>query len=154
MKRPTLLTIFAIFSFIGAVFNAIFNSIMLFLDRVSIIDNLKSGTGIWGQLKETMPKNQWNTIVAQYEQIFSLPNIYWLSVVLLYCLSFYGVLQLWKLNKTGLHFYAIAQIALLIVTVIYVGTQGITGSVLWTLLFILVYYLMLKKAYKDNQIAQ
>ncbi len=154
MKRPTLLTIFAIFSFIGAVCSAIFNFIILFLDRVSIIEEIKSGTGALAQLKESMPQSQWKTFVAQYEQILSLPNIYWLSVVLLYCLSFYGVLQMWKLNKSGLHFYAIAQIALLIVTVIYVGTQGIISSVLWTLLFILVYYLMLKKAYKDDQIAQ
>ena len=67
----------------------------------------------------------------------------------LYIGSLIGVLKMFKLQRLGFHIYSIAQLLLLIASVVYVlphQTQNtFFNDFLFTLLFILVYHLSLKR---------
>jgi hypothetical protein len=60
---------------------------------------------------------------------------------LLFSFSVLGVYLMWKLNKTGFHMYAIAQILILIVQQVYLPSLPFPLiPFLLTLTFILLYY--------------
>lgn len=146
--RPTGLSIFCILSFIGGAFKALENFILFaaYDSFKKLLDNdefMDSYTELIG--------NQADTLIKTYNAIFSVDRVYFILQALLAVGSFIGVLFMWKLQKKGFHIYAIAQILMLIASVLFfysvVGTKP-WGDVLWTVFFILWYLPFYKKVMK------
>ena len=80
--------------------------------------------------------------------IFDVNKFYYLLTALLYIGSFIGVLYMWKMQKKGFHYYAIAQILILIATAVFVTSvtgASIVGPAILTALFIGIYFIYYKK---------
>ena len=91
------------------------------------------------------------------EQIFETPRSYYLSCALLYAMSLGGVLLMWKYRKSGFHLYTLAQLLVLLVTILFLGRERLMlGDVMLTLLFIIYYYLSLRTlgAFNSGQTAE
>jgi hypothetical protein len=79
---------------------------------------------------------------------FAPGKFYYLLTALLYIGSFFGVLYMWRMQKKGFHYYAIAQILILIVAALmFFGVTGTSpwSSVILTVLFIGLYFIYYKK---------
>lgn len=156
-KRPEMLTVLCILSFINAVWNALSNFIYFAFYDVfqNIFTQMKEGTGMFEELTEEMMEevgDTWTTMVDAASLSFSIGRGYYFLEMALYITSFIGVMMMWKLQKRGFHVYAIAQILMLIVTSVMVTSKvggGFPfGSIFWTALFIIMYYSHHKKAMK------
>ena len=107
-KRPELLTILCILTFIGSGSSFMANGLLYLM-----IDQVKE---IIGQ-QETF-----NFMGSEVDLSFILhiKPIFFLIQALLYAISIYGALKMFQLQKHGFHIYAIAQILLLITPKIFI----------------------------------
>jgi len=70
---------------------------------------------------------------------------YYLFMAIAYVVSIYGVYKIWNLKKIGIHFYAIAQIVLLILPLIFIDSSlSVLPSLIFTAAFIYIYTRYLK----------
>lgn len=138
-KRPEMLTVLCILSFINAAWNILSNfiSFAFYNTFQNLFTQLREGTGVYEDMAEQMGDN-WETFVKASEMASSISRGYYFLELVLFIASFVGVLMMWKLQKRGFHVYAIAQILMLIV--ITALTKITLGPVLWTVFFIAMYY--------------
>lgn len=146
-KRPEMLTVLCILSFINAVFSALSNFISFAFYDVfqSMFAQMAAGEGIYEDIAEQMG-DSWEIMAQASEMAFSIGRGYYFLEMVLYVASFIGVLMMWKLQKRGFHVYAIAQILMLIVIALF--AQISFGPVLWFALFIAMYYPHYKNSMK------
>lgn len=79
------------------------------------------------------------------EQFFETPRSFFLCSALLFALSLTGVILMWNLRKSGFHFYTLAQLLILLVTLLFLGRERVPlGDIMFTLLFITYYYIALR----------
>ena len=144
-KRPEMLSVLCVLSFINAVWSALSNFISFaFYDTFqSLFAQMAAGEGIYEDMAEQMG-DSWEIMAQASEMAFSIGRGYYFLEMALYVASFVGVLMMWKLQKRGFHIYAIAQILMLIVITVF--TKITFGPVLWTALFIAMYYPHYKKS--------
>ena len=144
-KRPEMLSVLCVLSFINAVWSALSNFISFaFYDTFqSLFAQMAAGEGIYEDMAEQMG-DSWEIMTQASEMAFSIGRGYYFLEMVLYVASFVGVLMMWKLQKRGFHIYAIAQILMLIVITVF--TKITFGPVLWTALFIAMYYPHYKKS--------
>lgn len=137
-KRPDGLTLLCVLSFIGSGL-AFISNFMVFFIYPSIPEIMESDEFI--QMPNLDPE-------LLLEFLTSAGRSYFLLAALLYLVSIIGVYFMWKLRKTGIHFYAMAQIALLIIPMIFISTElSALPSLLITVLFILLYSRFFKIMY-------
>jgi hypothetical protein len=150
VKRPEMLTVICILSFINAVYNGIANFISFaFYDTFqNIFDQMRNGEGMFADMAEQMGDN-WETMAEASALAFSVGRGYYFVEMILFIASFVGVLMMWRLQKRGFHVYTIAQILMLIATSIFViskvGGGFPFGPIMWTALFVMMYYTHYKK---------
>lgn len=127
-KRPELLTLLCILTFIYSGLQTLSNLFML-LNRDFIADNIE-GSGF--QLEDLQP-------------ILDMPSLFFLLNTFLFTAVLVGAIYMWSLKKIGFHIYTLAQIALLFVISIF-NPFNITpfAEILMTSMFILLYYRHLK----------
>ncbi len=130
-QRPLLLTVLCILTFTGSGLSAFANLLLFFY---------------YDPIKNIFESGQLNIIegTGEMESIKILMNItpdFFLFQGILYMISLFGAIMMWRLNKMGFHFYAIAQILLLIIFEFYVsGTPFPLIPLLVTIIFVLLYY--------------
>lgn len=153
-RRPEMLTVLCILSFINAVYNGIANFISFaFYDSfVALLEQMRNGEGMFADMAEQMG-DSWETMVEASSLSFSIVGRgYYFIEMVLFVASFVGVLMMWRLQKKGFHVYAISQILMLIATSICVVSKIGGGfpfsSVLFTALFVLMYFSYYKKVMK------
>ncbi len=152
-KRPEMLTVLCILSFINAVWSVISNFISFaFYDTFqSMFEQMVAGEGVYEEIAELMG-DSWEMVAQASEMTFSIGRGYYFLEMVLYIASFVGVLMMWKLQKRGFHVYAIAQILMLIVTSVFVASKiggGFPfGPIFWTALFVFMYYSHYKNVMK------
>lgn len=79
------------------------------------------------------------------EQFFETPQSFFLCSALLYGLSLTGVILMWNLRKSGFHLYTLAQLLVMLVTLLFQGRERLPlGNIMLTLLFITYYYIALR----------
>lgn len=80
-----------------------------------------------------------------WERMSALPRSYFAVMGLLSALSVVGCILMWNLRRSGYHCYAIAQLLLILVPLLFLGKgyMGL-GDVMFTALFLFIYYRMLK----------
>lgn len=79
------------------------------------------------------------------EQFFETPRSFFLCSALLYAVSLTGVILMWNLRKSGFHLYTLAQLLVMLVTLLFLGRERLPlGDIMFTLLFVIYYYLALR----------
>lgn len=104
-KRPILLTVLCILSFIGSGMSAVvlFTVYGSFEEMAPLLQEMASGFPFTGMdLLAKAPKN------------------FFLGGAVLNLFSFIGINLMWRMKKAGLHFYAGAQVLILFLPVIYI----------------------------------
>lgn len=80
-----------------------------------------------------------------FEIVLQTPRSYYALLALLYAVSLVGIVMMWRLRRNGLHFYALSQLLILCVPVIFMGREFLSlGDIMMTPLFIGFYYLSLR----------
>lgn len=152
-KRPEMLTVLCVLSFINAVWNGISNFFyFVFYDMYqSLSAQMVAGEGIYEDIAELMGDN-WEVLANASSMTALIGRGYYFIEMVLYIASFVGVLMMWKLQKRGFHVYTIAQILMLIATSIFVtakiGGGFPLGPIFWTALFVFMYYSHYKNVMK------
>lgn len=130
IKRPDGLTFLCVLSFMGSGL-ALISNLYIFLLYQSIPDLLESE-----DLMEIA--NVDTEMMLSFIQ--ATGRIFFLISSVLYATSLSGVYLMWHLRKKGIHFYAIAQILLLIISLLFMNSQySVLPGLLMTVLFILLY---------------
>ena len=123
-KRPQLLTALCILSFIGSGMSG-FSFFMVYSAYDDFLPQLQEFAGTFPGM----------------EFIIKAPKNFFLAGFMLYSFSFFGVNLLWRLKKVGFHFYAGAQVALLLLPVIYIKDYPLPFlDGLLTALFVILYF--------------
>ena len=152
-KRPEMLTVLCILSFINAVYKGVMNFIYcaFYGTFQTIFDQMRNGEGMFADMSEQLG-DSWETLAEASALAFSVGRGYYFIEMVLFIASFIGVLMMWRLQKRGFHVYAISQILMLIATSIFVVSKIGGGfpfsAVLLTALFILMYFSHYKKVMK------
>ncbi|MCD6091907.1 MAG: hypothetical protein J7J72_10430 [Bacteroidales bacterium] len=134
-QRPQLLTALTILSFIGS--GASFLSYFL----MSIYYNAFLAV-IKTDLGEVYSQMGLDVNPEMLAEIFEKAGRpFFLLMLLAYTGSLWGVYKMWNLQKEGLHYYAISQLVILILPLIFISTQmSVLPGLLLTILFILLYF--------------
>ena len=146
-QRPSGLSIWCVLSFINAGWQVLAN-ILWFL-AYNVMQELGQSEEYYEMMEKFSPDTEQLETTLQSQ--LAVSRVSYLLTALLFVASFYGVLQMWKLQKRGFHIYAISQILILIVTAIFVTSvtgTSIWGSVILTALWIGIYYLYYKRNMK------
>ena len=76
----------------------------------------------------------------------SIPQPFYAGMAVLGLLSVVGCVLMWNLRRSGYHCYAIAQLLMLALPLLFIGKDFLgLGDVMMTALFLVVYYLQLKR---------
>ncbi len=127
-KRPELLTILCILTFIGSGLQGISN-IFVFSNQELIIEQF-------------IDSPFYNEDMHKY---FETDSKFFLLNSMVYFTSLLGAIYMWRLKKIGFHLYTMSQIAVLFIFSIYKPMPGIpTLEIIVTGLFIFLYYRNLK----------
>ena len=152
-KRPVMLAVLCILSFINAVYNGIANFVSFaFYDTFqNLFEQMCNGEGMFADMAEQMGDN-WEVMAQASSLAFSIGRGYYFFETLLYVASFIGVMMMWRLQKKGFHVYTISQILMLIVSSIFVISKisggSLLGPILGTALFVFMYFPYYKNVMK------
>ena len=143
-QRPTGLTFACVLSFINAGFQFLGN-IISFL-AYNVVRELGQSEEYLEMMEKFVPDI--DEFEAQMQAQLAVSRISYLLMALAFAASFYGVIQMWKLQKRGFHIYAISQIVILIITAIFVasvtGASMVSPAIL-TAIWIGIYYIYYRK---------
>jgi hypothetical protein len=129
-KRPVLLTVLCILTFIGSGMN-IFSGLIISLFHDTFLT-------IAEELSE-------NLDLPGIEVILQAPPVFFLSSALLYAGSLTGAVMMWNLRRNGFHVYAISQILHLIAPMYFLKLAGPSIiDLIFSGIFIILYSLNLK----------
>ncbi len=127
-KRPELLTVICILTFIGSGLAA-FSNLIISLNYDSLIEIVQNE-------ELTLP-------VVDF--FLMLKVEFFIISFIFYSASLFGSIQMWKLKKIGFHIYTVAQIVLLIIPSIFFPSLEFPFlGLLITVLFIVLYAKNLK----------
>lgn len=122
-KRPELLTVLCILTFIGSGLGVISNFFVL-TSYSSVQELVASG----------------ELIFPGIDILLSVDKAYFLIGFILSSISLFGAYNMWKLKRIGFHLYTIAQILLLIVPYFYFQNYGFPYfGLLTTVTFVFLY---------------
>ena len=83
---------------------------------------------------------------VMWERMAAVPRPLYAAQSALYILSFSGCILMWNLRRSGFHAYAIAQLLLLLLPLLFLGKAYLgLGDLMFTALFLTVYYLLLRQ---------
>ena len=143
-QRPSGLSVACVLSFINAGFQ-ILSNLVWFLSYNAMKEVAESEE--YYELMEKFTPNI-DQLEDTMQSQLAISRTSYLLMLLLFVASFYGVLQMWKMQKKGFHIYAIAQILMLIVTAIFVTSvngTSIAGPAVLTAIWIGIYYIYYKR---------
>lgn len=126
-KRPQLLSILCVLSFIGSGLAAV-SSFFVYLFHDVVVNAFETG--------------EFDDELLTLDLFATISKEYFILNGLLMVVSFTGVWHMWNLRRSGFHLYALSQILVLIVSTIYLyNPVGISPmfDMLVTTLFILLY---------------
>ncbi len=133
--RPELLKVLCILTFVGSGFSLL-SYVLLFFYSDLFMEVASNEQFTFFRTEEER-----NMII----EIFALPKIYFFLHIVFYASSVFGAYLMWKLRKTGFHFYAIAQISLIIIYKAFIPTAPFPYLPLFiTIIFVLLYFRNLK----------
>jgi len=134
--RPQGLTILCVLSFIGSGLS-LFANVFLFLFYDSFMAILTSDE------IEEMPQTFDTEMLLDFAN--TAGQFYFLLSTILYAMSILGVYYMWHLFKRGIHFYAIAQLSLILLPLLFIDSNlSVIPGLLLSGTFVLLYSRHLK----------
>jgi len=131
-KRPQLLSVVAILSFIGSGLS-FFSYLMMSLFYHYFLDIMNTNVGEVYKQMGIDPD-----MIIDFFKNAGRP--FFMLSTLAYAGSLYGVYKMWNLQKVGLHYYAISQLIILLLPLVFVSTQlSVVPGLLLTITFVLLY---------------
>ena len=128
VRPPVFFYIMLVLSMVNAGMT-FFSSIILGFAAPTIVEMNNDGT---------LPISEKFSVAV--DSLSRIPQYYFFITALFWALSFYGALAMWKLRKTGFHCYTLAQLIILLLTVVILGKANLSlGDVMFTILFIAYY---------------
>lgn len=142
-KRSTLLLVLCILTFIGSGY-----SFLYYLLLPIAKDQLPEMLSMYGSLFSQMDATTQARMNELLNFMATVPSWKYLLVALGYAGSVLGAAMMLKLRKEGLHIYIISQILIFALLSFLIGgaLKPSIDSILWTITFILLYYLQLKRS--------
>lgn len=142
-KRTTFLLVLCILTFIGSGFGCL-HYLMLPLVKGQIPEMMLLYDSFFSQLDSTTRA----LMNEQLDFMVTVPSWKYLLVALGFAGSVTGAALMLKLEKAGLHVYIISQILIFALLSFAIGgpLKSSIDSILWTITFILLYYLQLKRS--------
>lgn len=146
--RPTFLTVLCILTFIGSGLSLLSSLMSIATSKIA------SGSGLMSLVYESMNQSMqeipevmvkmMETMVETTTKVLENGVAIGLTNTILYAVSLYGAILMFRLKKNGFYLYACAQILLLFVVPVIVGfnvftVMGIIGSLIFTAAFIIMY---------------
>ena len=131
VKRPTLLSVLCILTFIGSGTN-LFSSLLIFI--------------FYPAFKTIAPEilKMFN-ITSGLETILNVKPVFFLVSAIIYMVALFGAYNMWNLKKRGFHFYTIAQIMIIILLMFFLKLPGPSiPDVIMSGIFITLYSINLK----------
>lgn len=91
-------------------------------------------------------KNEkYSAFAIMFEQLFAVPQWYYLFCGLLDAISFAGLLLMWRLRKNGFHCYALAKLLLMIMPLLFLDRSYVgLGDMMMAIMFIACYFFLMK----------
>lgn len=81
-----------------------------------------------------------------FEVINNMPRALFLSLGLFYGVSLLGAIWMWRLHRSGFHFYTLSQLVIVALPAVFMGPGNLhVGDLMMSALFILFYYLSLRR---------
>ena len=103
---------------------------------------------IYSQSPTLLPEE----FTVMVQRLFEVPRTYYAGAGLLYLLEVVGAAVMWRLRWTGFHCYALARLLLLLLPALFLGREFVgVGDIMMALLFIGIYYLLLRRLIADRQ---
>jgi hypothetical protein len=134
-KRPTLLTVLAVLSFIGSGIS-FFSYLMMSIYYNAFLEVFQSDLA--ETYKQIGVEIDTDTIINFFN---AAGRPFFIFSTLAYFGSLYGVYKMWNLQKVGIHFYTISQLVVLLLPLLFVSSDlSAAPGLLFTLLFVLLYY--------------
>lgn len=108
---------------------------------------------MWGFMQPAI-SNIYNTgelqvpseMTTLLEKMLRTPRSFFFCSALLNAISLTGVIMMWSLRKIGFHLYTLAQLLILMITILFLGRYNTNiGDIMFTLLFITYYFLAFKQ---------
>ena len=129
-KRPNILTILCILSFIGSGMN-FFSSIVI--------------AAFYGSFTEIAKTLAEKYTLPGIDIILESPPAFFFTSGILYAGSFLGALLMWNLRKIGFHVYTIAQILLILAPMYFLKLPGPSlFDIIFSGMFVILYGVNLK----------
>jgi hypothetical protein len=129
-KRPNLLTVLCILTFIGSGMN--------FFSSIVIAAFYNSFTEVVRTLAEKFS-------IPGIDLILESPPSFFFTSGILYVFSFAGAFLMWNLKKIGFHVYTIAQILLILAPMYFLNLPGPSlFDILFSGMFVILYSINLK----------
>lgn len=134
MNNRTSLHILLVLTFIFAGLSC-FSYIMMGMLAPSLLD-------YYTEHRDMLPE-QFYTMLTTYLEV---PRAYYMAGGVLYALEVLGAALMWNLRPSGFHCYTLARLLLILVPLLFLGKGFVgIGDVMMALLFILVYWLLMKQ---------
>lgn len=140
-KRTTFLLIICILTFIGSGYSLLYY-LLLPIAKAHLPEMMDMYSNIFKD----------ETVLKQMNEMFNfmaeVPSWKYLLVALGFAGSVTGAALMLKLRKEGLHVYIISQILIFALLSFLIGgpMKSTINDILWTITFILLYFLQLKKS--------
>ena len=115
---------------------------------LSCISHLKLGImmPVFERYYSTHPGLLPDEFYTMTEQLFEIPRTYFIGCGLLYALELLGAAFMWNLRRSGFHCYTLARLLLVLLPLLFLGRGAVAlGDIMFALLFIFVYYLLLRQ---------
>ena len=123
------------------VLSIIYGSVMFF-SSITLAVALPFIDTLYSANRDLLPPEMFTA----WERMAAVPRPFYAAMGLLGALSVTGCVLMWNLRKSGYHCYAIAQLLMLVLPLLFLGKGYLgPGDVMFTALFLFVYYLHLKR---------
>ncbi len=114
-----------------------------FLSALCILSFIGNGAAFLGYFAASLFFKQTSPLIIKYSSWHStdlVSPLYFTSLMALFAVSLTGAIRIWKLHRDGFYIYSAAQIIILLLPVVWVGTQSFSVSnFVFTAIFILGY---------------
>ncbi len=135
IERPSGLSFVCILSFIGSGMSLV-SHLMVWLFYDTFLELLSSDA------YSSIPNLNTEELLSYLE---TGGRLFFLVSAVLFLFSLAGVYKMWQLKKIGIHYYAIAQILLIIAPLLFISrSMPVFGALLLSVLFIIMYARYLK----------
>ena len=122
---------------------SIIYGVMMFLSSISLAIAMPMLDQFYSSHPEILESFHATTA---WERMAAVPRLFYAGMAFFGLLSVVGCILMWNLRRSGYHCYAIAQLMMLVLPLLFLGKGYLgIGDVMLTALFLFVYYLQLKR---------